>query len=145
MRLCVVAQLPPRHDGEELDDAGHGLGLGARQGHQHREQQQRPVRDVALERLEHVGPALGGEAERDEGGGEEDQEGDQGLPATQEWAVVADGVTDHLHIAEHVSDADQDDQDGEQGGPQPAVVHGSEGFENQKYGPQTHTVACYGV
>ena len=60
-----------------------------------------------------MGPALGGEAERDEGGDEEDHQRDQGLPATKEGAVVTDGVTDHLDVSEHVSDADQDDQDGE--------------------------------
>ena len=78
MGLGVVAQLPSRHDGEELDDARHGHGLGPRQGGEQREQQQRPVSDVALQRLEHVGPALGGEAEGDEGGREEDQERHQG-------------------------------------------------------------------
>ena len=44
------------------------------------DEQQGPVSNVALERLEHVGPTLGGEAERDEGG--RDQERDQGLQAT---------------------------------------------------------------
>ena len=98
MRLCVVTQLAPRHDGEELDDAGHGMGLGARQGHQHCEQQQRPVRDVALERLVHVCPALGGEAERHEGGDEQDHQRDQGLPATVRGSVVADGAADSKQV-----------------------------------------------
>ena len=66
-------------------------------------EQQRPVSDVALERLKHVGPALGAEAERDEGGREENQERDQGLPATERGPVVADGAADHVDIPEHVS------------------------------------------
>ena len=83
MGLGVVAQLVPCHDGEELDDAGHGHGLGPRQGHQHGEQQQRPVRNVALKSLEHVSSSLGGEAECDEGSDKEDEERYQGLPTAQ--------------------------------------------------------------
>ena len=63
-----------------------------------------------------MGSSLGGEAECDKGGDKEDEERYQRLPAAQGRSMVADGVTDHLHIAKHVSDADQDDQDGEQGG-----------------------------
>ena len=60
MRLGEVCEFPSAHDGEELEDAGQGHAVAAGQGGQHRHQQQRPVRDVGVQQLEHV---KGGEAD----------------------------------------------------------------------------------
>ena len=59
MRLGEVCEFPSAHDGEELEDAGHGHAVGAGQGGQHRHQQQRPVRDVGVQQREHVNSAQG--------------------------------------------------------------------------------------
>ncbi len=62
--LGEVCEFPSAHDGEELEDAGHGHAVGAGQGGQHRHQQQRPVRDVGVQQREHVNSAQGREADR---------------------------------------------------------------------------------
>ena len=53
--------------------------------------------------------------------------------------MVADRGADHLHVAEHVGDADQHQQHREQRGPEPAVLQLGERLQRQHHRAHPHT------
>ena len=87
--------------------------MDSSQSGEQRDQQHWPVSNVGLEQHVDMGAALGGEADSNEASGQENKQSHQRVVSDDCWSVVADAVTDGLHISKNVGDADHGDEDGE--------------------------------
>ena len=140
MRGRVVGESGPVDDVDVVDDVGHFVAEHPRRHCEETEEEEGPVCDVSFHQLEDVGAALGGETDRDQAGGQEEEESCEGLEPHCCRPHLAHTGADHLHVAQHVGHGQHDDQDGEEGGPEPLVVHGAERCEDELDVIQPHTV-----